>query len=70
MAEMVFAFDLLGKWQNGLDMKGDVGAVIADGKLNLVIFMAPAMHYYDAVASEVDNILQSVDLPDEEAPAS
>lgn len=57
------AFDLKGKWTNGLNVKGDVAAVKTGDKLNLVLFLAPELHYYDDVKDEVDQIIASVDLP-------
>lgn len=56
------AFDLKGKWTNGLNVKGDVAAVKANEKLNLVLFLAPELHYYDDVKDEVEQIILSVDL--------
>lgn len=56
-------FDLAGKWENGLDVKGDAAFVASTGGLRLVVFLAPKVHYYDASAAEVDSIIRSVNLP-------
>lgn len=56
-------FGLSGKWTNGLDVRGDVAAVARAGQLHLIFFLAPALHYYDDLAGDVDAIIASVDLP-------
>lgn len=56
-------FDLTGKWENGLDIKGDAAFLPATDGLKLVVFLAPKLHYYDASAQEVDGIIRSVNLP-------
>ncbi len=56
------AFDLSGKWKNGLNVKGDVLAVKKNDKLNLVFFLAPELHYYGDVKDEVELIMASIDL--------
>ncbi len=56
-------FDLTGKWENGLNVSGDVVAVPKGEKLNLVMFIAPTMHYYPTSETEVEAIIASIDLP-------
>ena len=55
-------FGLEGRWENGLRVKGDAAAVVVDGELHMVLFMAPELHYYDALSAEVDGIMNSIDL--------
>ena len=55
-------FDLTGKWENGLDVRGDCLAVPGSETLDLVMFMAPELHYYAASAEEVDAAFNSVHL--------
>ncbi|MBY9065807.1 hypothetical protein K1X12_02800 [Hyphomonas sp. WL0036] len=55
-------FDLQGKWENGLNVRGDAAFVPSTDGLKLVLFMAPAIHYYDASAEEVDEAIQSINL--------
>lgn len=57
-------FALTGKWTNGLDVRGDVAAVARASQLHLIFFLAPALHYYDELAGDVDAIIASVDLPE------
>ncbi len=49
-----------GQYPNGLNMKGKVAMVENDSGLNLVIYMAPAMHYYDRDIAEVDGLINSI----------
>lgn len=57
-------FALAGKWENGLDVRGDAAAVARAGQLHLIFFLAPALHYYGALSEDVDAIIASVDLPE------
>ncbi|OLF71391.1 hypothetical protein AWH62_12650 [Maricaulis sp. W15] len=57
-------FGLTGIWQNGMRVKGEAATIAHDDRLDLVLFMAPELHYYDAVAPEVEAIMNSIDLPD------
>lgn len=56
-------FSLSGKWENGLNIKGDVAAIPVGDQLHLVVFLAPELHYYDALQPSVADIIQSLDLP-------
>jgi hypothetical protein len=56
-------FGLSGKWENGLNIKGDAAAIPVGDQLHLVVFLAPELHYYDALHSSVGDIIQSMDLP-------
>ncbi len=55
-------FGLTGKWENGLNVRGDCLAVPAGETLDMVLFMAPELHYYEASADEVDAAFNSVQL--------
>ena len=55
-------FDLAGKWENGLNVKGDAIVAKSENALNLVLFLAPQMHYYEESAKEVETIMNSIDL--------
>ncbi len=59
-------FGLTGTWQNGLRVRGDVAAIAHPERLDLVLFMAPELHYYDTLSGEVDAIMNSIDMPDAE----
>lgn len=52
-------FDIHGKYPSGLNMRGDAVLAQANGELNLILFLAPAAHYYEANAAEVEQIIQS-----------
>ncbi len=51
--------DLSAKTENGLDMKGTAEIATANGKLYLVLYIAPAEHYYAATLPEVESVLAS-----------
>jgi hypothetical protein len=53
-------FALTGVWQNGLRVRGDVATLPHDDQLDVVLFMAPELHYYDALSAEVDGIIASI----------
>lgn len=55
-------FGISGRWENGLNVRGDVAAVREGDQLNLILFLAPEMHYYGRLAEEVDTIMSSMDL--------
>tara|TARA_R100000988_G_C3920112_1_gene126374 strand:- start:54 stop:635 length:582 start_codon:yes stop_codon:yes gene_type:complete len=59
-------FGLTGTWQNGLRVRGDVAAIARNERLDLVLFLAPELHYYDTLSGEVDAIMSSIDMPDAE----
>jgi hypothetical protein len=42
-----------------LNLRGDAALAESNGKLNVIIFVAPASHYYEASAAEVDALIQS-----------
>ena len=52
-------FNLNGRYPSGLNLRGDVALAEANGKLNIIMFTAPAAHYYDASASEIDHLIGS-----------
>jgi len=51
---------LSGQYPNGLNMKGKVAMAENDSGLNLVMYMAPAMHYYGKDVAEVDGLINSI----------
>ncbi|NBC34899.1 MAG: hypothetical protein GVY13_19685 [Alphaproteobacteria bacterium] len=55
-------FDITGKFRSGLDFRGDVAVAEAGDKMHVVVFLAPAAHYYDSDAGEVAGIIASADL--------
>jgi hypothetical protein len=55
-------FNVAGKYASGLDMRGDAALAVVDGKLNVILFIAPAVHYYDANAAEIEQLIQSARL--------
>jgi hypothetical protein len=63
-----FRFDLSFATKEGLQMKG--AALIAQrrGKLDVVLYLAPAEFYYERYAPTVDRIFSSIRVPD--APAA
>ncbi|HVK82431.1 MAG TPA: hypothetical protein VM915_17670 [Verrucomicrobiae bacterium] len=52
-------FNIAGKYSSGLNLRGDAALAESGGKLNIIIFVAPAAHYYEASAAEVDQLIQS-----------
>lgn len=52
-------FDIRARTQAGLNMQGTALVARAGDKLNLIVFMAPAEHYYGAFAQEVEAIVAS-----------
>lgn len=52
-------FNIGGKYSSGLNLRGDAALAESNGKLNVIIFVAPASHYYEASAAEVDALIQS-----------
>ncbi len=52
-------FDISARTAAGLNMSGTALAARAGEKLNLIIFIAPAEHYYGAFAQEVEAIIAS-----------
>ncbi|MFN3912878.1 hypothetical protein [Hyphomonas sp.] len=56
-------FELNGKWENGLDVRGDAAFIPSKDELKLVVFLAPELHYYEASSAEVAGIIGSVNLP-------
>ena len=52
-------FDISANTPAGLNMSGTALAARARDKLNLMIFLAPAEHYYGAFAQEIEAIITS-----------
>lgn len=53
---------LSGAYVNGLNMKGDAVLVESEEGLNLVVYTAPELVYYDKYRGEVEKLIASVDL--------
>ncbi|WP_306253006.1 hypothetical protein [Parvularcula sp. IMCC14364] len=56
-------FNFVTDTQIGLSMNGDGKAVVVDNKLFFLLFVAPAEHYYDLHADEVQSIFDSARFP-------
>lgn len=57
------AFTLQGKWENGANIKGDVLAVPVGSDLHMMMFLAPELHYYEALQDSVEAMMASMNLP-------
>ncbi len=53
-------FDLAAVTQQGLDMQGTAQAAEVDGKLYVLLYLAPREHYFAASLNEVERIFASV----------
>lgn len=53
-------FDLIGRYPSGLAMRGDALIAEAHGRLHVIVFFAPAEHYFDAAAPDVALMMDSV----------
>jgi hypothetical protein len=51
--------DLSAKTESGLDMEGTAEIAKANGKLYMILYIAPAEHYYAATLPDVEAILAS-----------
>ncbi len=49
--------------RKGLPMRGTAAGAVYDGRLDLMLFTAPADHYFDLRAAEIDRIIASVKTP-------
>lgn len=56
-------FDFTAVTGSGLRMKGSAIAAEANGALDLMLYLAPEMHYYDAYLPEVERIFTSASRP-------
>ena len=54
--------DLKGTYPSGLNMRGDVAMVRHGDQLSLVIYLAPAEHYYASSSAEVGTMMSSIDI--------
>lgn len=50
---------IVGKYESGLNLRGDIAMAESNGRLNVIMFLAPAVHYYDASATEIEHLIQS-----------
>ena len=57
-----FRFDLTFSTVDGLNMKGMALAAQRDGKLDLILFIAPTEYYYDHYSPTVEKIFGSVQV--------
>jgi len=58
-----FRFEFRHYSQQGLHYRGLAhGAATVDGKLHLIVFYAPAIHYFDALRGDVEALFKSVQL--------
>ncbi|MGH6970296.1 MAG: hypothetical protein ACREEQ_01680, partial [Caulobacteraceae bacterium] len=53
-------FDLAAKTSDGLDISGAGLTALKDGKLYVILFLAPSEHYYGAGLDEVNGVMASV----------
>jgi len=54
-----FAFEVALSFSDGPDYRGDVGGFIADGRLNLVIYLGAVPYYYDQHRERAERIIAS-----------
>jgi hypothetical protein len=59
-----FRFDLALATMDGLQIKGEALFAQRRGKLDVVLFIAPAEYYYDRYAPVVEKVFASVRIPD------
>ena len=52
-------FDLTAKTSEGLDIKGTAVVAEVGGKLHLILFLAPAEHYFQKDLAEVERLMAS-----------
>ena len=52
-------FELTGATDDGLNIAGTALFTDVAGKLQVILFIAPALHYYDLRAEEIERIMQS-----------
>lgn len=55
-----FSFQLTALTQSGLRVNGLVHGTNADGKLDMLVFVAPSTHYYEATVPEIDAMVASI----------
>jgi hypothetical protein len=58
-SEEAVRFQVSARSEEGLEMTGAVLAGKKDGKLNVIIFLAPSEYYYGLRAAEVEHVLSS-----------
>lgn len=54
------SMDLSGKYSSGLHMKGRAAIAPSSAGLNMVIYLAPKMHYYNKDIGSVEAIISSI----------
>jgi hypothetical protein len=57
-----FRFELTLQTQEGLIKRGLAVGAMQDGKLQLIVYLAADLYYYDKYLDEVENILASVEM--------
>lgn len=55
-------FNVTGKYDTGLNLKGDVAVAEIDNQLHIIFFLAPELHYYDATTADVDALINSANF--------
>ena len=55
--------DLTGKYESGLNLKGRMAMAETDDGLNVLVFLAPEIHYFDKDIASVDHIMNTVQFP-------
>ena len=59
-----FRFGLVYIEVSGLDARGMVHGAVIDGKLYVMIFLAPAEHYFDTYSGYVERMIDSLETPE------
>lgn len=54
--------DIDGKYSTGLNMKGKAALAESDAGLNLIVYIAPAAHYFDKDEAEVDQMIATANF--------
>jgi hypothetical protein len=52
-------FGMTAQTESGLEMKGAAETAVVDGKLYLILYLAPREHYFDANLADVEAIMNS-----------
>jgi hypothetical protein len=55
-------FDVTAKTDEGLEIKGISQVAMVRGKLHVMLFLAPAEHYYPSMIADVEQVFASADL--------
>lgn len=55
-------FDISAKTDEGLDISGTSKVALVNGKVHVLLFLAPSEHYFTSLSSEIDSVFASADL--------